>query len=655
MKKVLIALTVLGILTAFVFTVINDLVELRHREVEVAVDFSDVQALARDAAISDRDMLIQLRGLGATAVGLREAHVNRYRLEGSLSVLTGGELQNAARTGEVHPRLAEILDRGTVPPNAVYLVTDSAELADRLYDKAQLKLKKPVRSFYNSAPYVIEIIEDIGKVNALRIGLDPRDVELVQSLGMRIVPRPDNLFLNDREAVAETYAEFLSLPQDLLSAVIFEGAEAAGFPHFLSTAAASLSEAGIPFGVIEYNARQAGSFQIADNTDYNVVLVHSNWSNETAQAIVNSVRERRVRLLYVRFNLNTPDFLERGQGLLSDVSALLKQHGFVPGPARAFATPQRGAEYLLLMLIGLAAASVLLLIAIIGREPCPLWLLFAATLAGLLAMFPVLSANLAIQAASILAAIVFSSLAVISQQFNRLPHKPLGNRQAFTWALTTILRTFAFILAGGILVIGLTSSRYFVSGVPLWRGVKLVHTLPLLIIGVVAVMRVFYPDKKVWTLQGICQLGRDLLGRPMLVLYMLILAVLGVFAYIYVGRTGHSAGIPVPVAEQQMRLLLGEFLLVRPRIKEFLFGYPLMLAGLTFLARGYRNAFTAVAVIFGAVAAVSMTNTFMHFTTPAYNTLIRSLNGLWLGLLLGTLLTLAALLVYHVAEKAARP
>ncbi|MDW7652086.1 MAG: DUF5693 family protein [Bacillota bacterium] len=652
MRRILVFLIILSVLSGGFLVARSDLVEYRHRGVEIAVDFIDVQGLALEAVVTEEEILSRLKDLGATAVGLREASVARYRREGSLAVIQGGELFNAWRTtGTVHPRLAELLEQGEVSANAVYLVTDDPELADRLRHKAQLKLEKPVRTFYHSAPYVVEIMEDLNRVLRLRIGLDSRDVQLAQNAGLRIVPRPDNMFLNNRAAVKETMEEFLSLPREMLSAVIFEGTDVTGFAEYIPATAEVLNEAGIPFGIVEYNPRPDGALSLASQTDNAVVLVHSNWPRETVQAIVNSARERRVRLLYVRVNLEEPGFYEKGLALIAGVSESVKNHGLQPGPARPFSTPAQEPVLILLMLLGVSAAATLLFAEIIGRKFRHLWLVFLVIILGMAAFFAVLPFNLALQAASIVTAMVFSSLAVVTQQLNRIPRRHLNSRAALFWSLKTIGRTFLMAVAGGLVVLGLTSAPYFSAGVPLFRGVKLVHTLPLLAIAVAAGMRIVYAEKTTWTLRDILKWVRRILAQPVLMAYLIFLGILAVLGVIYVGRTGHTAGIPVPALELHMRYLLGEFLLVRPRFKEFLIGYPLALLGLFLVAKGYRNIVSAALISFGAIATVSVVNTFMHFTTPGYNTLLRSFNGLWLGLIFGLLFTATVMGLAHFTER----
>ncbi|MBT9172506.1 MAG: hypothetical protein DDT21_00892 [Syntrophomonadaceae bacterium] len=204
---------------------------------------------------------------------------------------------------------------------------------------------------------------------------------------------------------------------------------------------------------------------------------------------------------------------------------------------------------------------------------------------------------------------------------------------------------------GGLAIFGLTATPLFSAGAVAYRGVKLVHTVPLLLIAMAVVMRLHGQGRREWPLPELFTFWRRLLSRPVLVVYLFLFAVLAVLVFVYVARTGHAAGMPVSELELRLRALLGELLLVRPRLKEFLFGYPLAVLGLSLLARGRRDVCTVALLALGAVAPVSMTNTFMHFTASLPVILLRSFNGLWLGLLLGALLTAAVFLLLKAVEK----
>jgi hypothetical protein len=645
MKKILILLVAVGVIAAALIAVPVDMTDLAHRTVEIAVDYDDVVALAREANITTDEMLSRLRDLGVTAVGLREASITRYRRDGIVTVIHGSDLiHNWRLMGTAHPGLLQLLESGAVSVNATYILSENSDVAGRVASKARLKFQKPVRELAAAPFYVVEIREEFNRVLNLRVGLDQNDVALVTGNSLRIVPRPDNMFIKSAAAARETMAEFLSLPQEVLSAVVFDGTEVTGYPGHISEAADALVSAAVPFGIIEFLERQAGLTRLGALNHYQTLLVHPSIPGKNAQAIANSVRERRVKLVYLRFILSEPDVLKKSTALIAEVVENLPRHGYSTGPAAAVVAPRYHPALLYLVLLGLAAGSTLLLSEVLQYERRWLYAVLALTLLTLIAAIPVLSITRALQLFSILAAGVFVSLAVVSQSLNRVPEQTHNSKSAFAWALVTILRTFLAVAAGGVIVVSLTATQYFLSGTALFHGVKLVHTLPLMLIAPLAFLRIYHAGRKHWDIAGVRQAFTDLLSQPVTVLLIILAAAAAVAAYIYVGRTGHTAGIPVSGLEIRVRQLLGDILVVRPRFKEFMIGYPLLLLGLAFLAAGYNKSFTAALIVAGSIAPVSMINTFMHFTTPAplSDALIRSFNGLWLGVLLGAILYLAA-------------
>lgn len=652
MKKILTVLTIAGLTAAVLAAAAGGLAEKGHRRVEVAVDFADVQVLARDSGVSVQEQLTGLRDLGASAVGLRESAVLRYMSEGRVAVATGGELLNNWRqTGLLHPRLLSLQESGRLRPAAVYLLTDEHALAFRLLEAARVKLGSPAQLLSDSPPYVLEVMAEINRVLLLRAGLDYRDVNLARELGLRVVARPDNPFLKSDASVRRTLEPFLALPRELLSAVVFEGPEATGFPEHLETAAAALNEAQAPVGVVEVVAPQAGVSSLAARSGGRTVLVHSNAPTATLQSIVNAVRERRVRLLYLRLPLLDPELPAAGPALLAEVTAELERLGWRTGRAEPLPHPWQHPALLLLYFLGVAAAAGLLGVEILRKEETWLWSIPAAALGAQLAAWLVLPDHQARQLSSVAAALVLPVLAVVSQQLNRFPEQPLPGRAAAVWTLAAMLRTFLVIAVGGLALFGLTSTPLFSAGAVAYRGVKLVHTIPLLLIAMVVIMRLHGEGRREWPLPELFAFWRRLLSRPVLVVYLFLFAVLAVLVFVYVARTGHAAGMPVMELELRLRALLGDLLLVRPRLKEFLFGYPLAVLGLSLLARGRRDVCTVAFLALGAVAPVSMTNTFMHFTASLPVILLRSFNGLWLGLLLGALLTAAVFLLLKAVEK----
>jgi len=105
-------------------------------------------------------------------------------------------------------------------------------------------------------------------------------------------------------------------------------------------------------------------------------------------------------------------------------------------------------------------------------------------------------------------------------------------------------------------------------------------------------------------------------------------------AVIYVGRSGDQPWLPVSDLEVAARDWLDRTFHAQPRVKEFLIGYPALAIG-SYLAWAGRRAWLPVWAAAGGMGLVSIVNSFEHVRTPLALTLVRTLNGAWLGLLVG--------------------
>jgi hypothetical protein len=110
----------------------------------------------------------------------------------------------------------------------------------------------------------------------------------------------------------------------------------------------------------------------------------------------------------------------------------------------------------------------------------------------------------------------------------------------------------------------------------------------------------------------------------------------------YLTRTGNAG--QVSGVEMHFRSVLENTFGVRPRTKEFLFGHPLLFAGI-FLALRYRWAM--VLLVVGTMAQLSMVDTFAHIHTPLILSFTRILLGIGIGLIVG----LVIIAVWQIAEK----
>ena len=121
---------------------------------------------------------------------------------------------------------------------------------------------------------------------------------------------------------------------------------------------------------------------------------------------------------------------------------------------------------------------------------------------------------------------------------------------------------------------------------------------------------------------------------------------LAVFVY-YIYRTGNSA--TTSSTELAFRNFLENTLVIRPRTKEMIVGWPMLLLFVWSLRRGMKF----LPMVFGlgmTIGLVSVVNTFLHIRTPFLISLLRTGWGVLFGLLIGLALVLLAELIYRAVR-----
>jgi len=172
-------------------------------------------------------------------------------------------------------------------------------------------------------------------------------------------------------------------------------------------------------------------------------------------------------------------------------------------------------------------------------------------------------------------------------------------------------------LSGSLVINALLTNYVFFVRLDDFTGIKTVLVLPLLIL-----ILFLYPVsdlKKLW-------------DSSIQVKTLAAAAVIFSGLLVMLTRTDNFPVIPVTGPESGLRSLIESLLIIRPRFKEFIIGHPLLLLGLWFNKKWL--------IILGIIGQVSIINTFLHLHTPLWVSLLRTFNGIWLGLSAGYLLIL---------------
>jgi hypothetical protein len=192
--------------------------------------------------------------------------------------------------------------------------------------------------------------------------------------------------------------------------------------------------------------------------------------------------------------------------------------------------------------------------------------------------------------------------------------------------------------AGSFVMAALMTRETYLLKLDEFQGVKLSMILPLGTIFILELMRSGWEGFKAFWL------------RPLRLIDVLAVSAGSILLIIILLRSGNFSIIPIPESEQSLRSSLENWLLVRPRFKEFAIGHPLLMA-LIALGR-QRLGFYAPFVLVGAwVGQISIINTFAHLHTPWILSFWRTTNGMFVGIFVGLIAYLLILGVLRSWKK----
>ena len=203
---------------------------------------------------------------------------------------------------------------------------------------------------------------------------------------------------------------------------------------------------------------------------------------------------------------------------------------------------------------------------------------------------------------------------------------------------------------GGIFIAALLGDIRFFMEFDFYRGVKLTFVLPLVLTALAYLRRFPLLGIEVADGNSCKEFVRKFLDVPVRMGTLIIIGALAMCAYIFVGRSGHTAGVPVPGIEVAMRRFLENVMFARPREKEFLIGHPAFFLMVASIYRKWPQLLHFFLVIASVIGVGSMVETFAHIRTPFILSFIRGVNGWLTGTLIGIGLIVGIALIGYLTS-----
>jgi Family of unknown function (DUF5693) len=599
-------------------------VESRANRVELAMDYTDFDALARSYDYNPAAFLVALRRAGLTSLALTEELGANVGYDGKAYATTGAALVNQSRVSPIRdPLLARLVATHRIVAEAVYLLVSDAATYRRYRDQLRLHfMPRSIRVLRSTRPWLLEVRTQIDYFNALGLGIPTDEIELARRLALLVVPRFQN---DERYGATQINAAFDGVLRydPKVSTVIFFGLsnQVLGYPDHLQDTADAFKRHLFSFGSIEtYDASQVqkGNDTLAGLIPGRTVRVQAIAKteldklklDEVVARYVLGVRERNVRVVYLRpwghqdGNLSIE---ATNVEMVKAIAGELRAEGFRLG--RATPIPQyHGNNRLLVGLAALAVPSIFVfLLDFFGWYRLSVGAAaYAATIllyaAGLVSHHDALARSVIALAGALLFAT--AALLVLIPAWNERPAAAAGTQllRSVGWTLAAT----GVALVGALVVVGVLSSPLAMEEIERFRGVRLILALPPLI-----ALCLYLFDAR---FGAGAQRARDVFLSPVLTYQLLAgIAVVGLGALMLV-RSGNESDISPSPFELALRHALTHVLSVRPRFKEFLVGFPCMMV-LPALLPAHRRAIGWLLALGIGVGVGDVIDTFSHLHT----------------------------------------
>lgn len=629
-RLVLCGLIVLALLCSLIVLGGRAAAEMENRHTLLTLEWSQLKDTAARNGYTVEDALAKLLPEGEeqifSGVVYKEPTLYDWQNGGYLMLDSGTQLMSDMRAGNWQTD-----DSFASDFNHNYVLCYDEALQQRVYEHLQNKTSAQniLHTFRagDTLLYAVETSYPYTDLVALGIGFGETDLALIKQFDLDLVVQVRSWPKVNAESLEFVFGNLAALD---VKAVGFNDTELPGVQqNDWSDIAKKLTEIlqrqGLPTLSIEfYSQKGLQSFTAA--MGYDMVRMHPVSESELLKlsdtrlqerfALAASERSMGVLMLRLRANQSLDDAVDYVAGVRDAVQAK-----GVPTDEIAVVPDMQVAPWTLLAaLAGVWAGGVLLMQKFDMKRWA--WLLpTVAAMAAVLLLF--VTGTYWVQKLIALAAVViFPFLAVAL--FADAEGKSLPGAIGALCGMTLVSLSGAAIMAATL------SERSYMSAVNVFSGVKLGQLVPLLLLMVYLLYKLAAGRGGATYL--LVEFTR-LMKKQVTIGMVLLAGVAAVLLLVYMMRTGNtSAGISD--YERAFRAFLDQVLLVRPRTKEFMIAHPIMLAILYF---GYRRNLWPV-VLLGAIGQVSLVNTFEHLHTPVLISLLRTFNGLWLGVVLGVVL-----------------
>lgn len=664
-------LIVLGLISALVINYQRHSIERVANQVEIMMDYEDLAKLASISGKTTQQTLADFKKAGVTTLNVYDTNLEKLNKSGIVSTVTNSQLLDQRRLGGERFAWANALTDKQLMQTGVYVVGEQGIYWNELKEDVKYRFADS-RIIADGAKPVLFIPGDTELVMVQHLGLPTQEMKYVIDNGFLLTVRPMNY---DKVSEANINSVFKRIDDSgvKVTGIHFTALNSLGAENQIDKVAAELKKRDITLAMAEHFlqlqfAPMLGIEKFPEKIDYKVARLYVIDKRERGKISVKDATrrfaitdiERNIRINFLHnFEEADPDktLYETNLDYVQGVADSVKARGFTLGRASTFAPYFPNKMLFIPIIFGAVAACVLYLSLFFNREKfCNIKQgILTVVVAGVLCVPVVMGGGLSVrQLIAFASAVIFPVLSMI--YIIHLWDKAAEKKQttgigsillAATWQITLAV---AISLVGGMYLAAILGDVRFFLELDIYRGVKATFMAPIILVAFYYVFKhnIFAKDDNNFNL---LKQIKELLNIKLNVKVLAVFGILGFIAWVFIGRSGHTAGVPVPAWEIKLRLFLEEVMYARPREKEFMIGHvAFFLAALASIKR-YPHIITLAFVCGATIGQGSLVQTFAHMRTPVFMSTIRAIDGWALGIPIGIVVALIFNYMYPYLRK----
>ncbi|SFL45800.1 DUF5693 family protein [Pelosinus propionicus] len=666
-NKILLLCIVIGLAAALTIVWQRHKIEESSTIIEMVMEYEDVVELAQLEGVPTDHVMQRMKEAGITSLAVYETTLEKLNKSGKVAVLSGAQLMQQYYTGMQGDVVwRNLIETGRIQAEDVYVVGRDPQVFAEVKEDLIERLSPERVTVLDSQRQILAVKANYEKVVKWNLGLPSDEMRYVSGQGFYIVARPSNYTKVEKENVEGVFDRLSGIEN--VSALIFVGDEALGYPDLLPLTLEKVKGKQLTLGLIEHPLqlqffKQEGLVPMAIANDYKAARVYvipkdeqpKLKSAEAVQRWIVTDQERNIRINLLRkYDKAEPGktLLETNLEYVANVRDGLIASGFSIGKAGVFHPYFPNIFLLVAITVGAVAAGVLFLSLV---RPFPVGYQYALfLLLSLVFAFPLLkgSGNAVRQAVALCSAVIFPVLAM-TWQLDRWRKMSIEGRGSLMGIIKDgiggLIITVMLSMVGGMYVAAVLGDVRFFLEMEIFRGVKVTFVAPLLLITIIYLARYNLFENEVEDEKDIWSQVVKLLNYPLYIKTLLIAALVAVGAWVFIGRSGHTAGVPVLDIELKMRAFLERAMYARPRGKEFMIGHPAFFLAVMALYRKWPRVVHYAMIVVATIAQGSLVETFAHLRTPVLMSFVRGIDGMVAGIGVGIVAVLAVQVLCYLS------